>query len=122
MRWVAAGTLVLGAACSHQSRPPANIIDELSRSEGRPETPASGGTAVATYRLIVRPVLGSQCPWLPSDSEFLVRSIRNCGAVAATYRAFGRLLEEPDISALPVPLTNDGGRLRWFSGDLRCDE
>jgi hypothetical protein len=108
------------AACAHRARPPDNVVDLLFRSQDRAETAADAGTAVDAYRALVRPALGSQCRWLPSDSEYLVRSTGSCGAVRATYAAFAQLLEEPDLSAAEHPVITSGG-LRWLRAGLRCD-
>ena len=120
MRRLAWCTLAF-AGCVHRARPPRNVVDQLSRSDGRSESGAAPGSLVHAYRAIVRPVLGAECRWLPGDSEELVRSMRSCGAVRATYGAFAELLEEPDLYAEQPPVLISGGRLRWLRGDLWCD-
>jgi hypothetical protein len=99
-------------ACA-TARPAANAVDDLYRSGGA----APAGSAVDAYRRLIQPVLGSACPWLPSDSEFLVRSARNCGIVPATYAAFAGILAEPDLTG---PSTVVGSRVRFPRGELRC--
>lgn len=97
------------------------MVDQLWRGGGDLETPAPRGSFVSAYRTFLRPVLGSRCPWLPSDSEFLVRAMRSCGAVPATYAAVARLLEEPDISSSRRVYVADGMRIRWLGGDSWCE-
>ncbi len=112
---------IVAAACAGPRAPrAASVIDELARGHGTLETAAPAGSAVAAYRALLRPILGSNCPWLPSDSEFLVRGMRACGVVPSTYAAFARLLEEPDISRSQPSHAIYRGRLRWFDSELRC--
>jgi hypothetical protein len=97
------------------------MVDALARGGGHLETAAPRGSFVSAYRTFLRPVLASRCPWLPSDSEFLVRGTRSCGVVPATYAAAARLLEEPDISSSRRVYVADGMQVRWFSSELRCE-
>jgi len=119
VRWTCCA--LLATACALRARPAANAVDELFHSAGRVDTRAPEGTLVSAYRTLFRPLLGTDCRWLPSDSEYFVRSMGACGAVSATYVTFAGLLEEPDISRTTAPFGLYHGRLRWFRGPVRCE-
>jgi uncharacterized protein len=47
---------------------------------------------VRTYQLVLRPVLGSNCRFTPSCSDYALEAIREYGAVRGGYLATRRIL------------------------------
>lgn len=113
---------LVAAGCAHRSLPVrGNVTDELARAAGVAETQADPGSPVSAYRRLIAPVLGSTCRWLPSDSEYLVRSARRCGGVSSLYATFAGVLEEPDVDRVGLRYVVDHDRVRWVRRGLPCE-
>ncbi|MGZ3711645.1 MAG: hypothetical protein ACXVBE_07805 [Bdellovibrionota bacterium] len=65
-------------------------------------------------------VLGTDCRWIPSDSEYAVLKYRQCGALTATVRAFARYTSEFDAYQIAKGVVNLENRIHFFDFDDSC--
>jgi len=53
------------------------------------------GLAVALvrlYQIVLGPLLGGRCRYLPTCSEFMIQAVRKYGTVRGTLKGIGRIL------------------------------
>ena len=47
---------------------------------------------IKLYRLFISPILGSNCRYIPSCSEYAIESLRNHGLLKGSYMSLKRIL------------------------------
>ena len=76
---------------------------------------------VSLYRLLISPLLGSNCRYWPSCSQYAIEALRNHGAARGSWLAATRLCRCHPWSAGGVDPVPPAGRSTRYWRICRCD-
>lgn len=74
----------------------------------------------AVYKNGLGLLLGTDCRWTPSDSEYGLHKYRECGAFISTVKTFSRYLSEYDAYLISDGVINIEDRLHFVHFDNSC--
>lgn len=74
----------------------------------------------AVYRNGLGLVLGTDCRWMPSDSEYALFKFHECGAFISTVKTFSRYLSEFDAYLISDGVVNIEDRIHFVHYDDSC--
>lgn len=88
------------------------------REETKLTRTASPG--VKFYQKVLSQTLGSECRWLPSDSQYAQRLAGKCGGLKAIPLSMARFMLEPEAAQIAQEIFYEKGRLRFYDPIDSC--